>query len=535
LARIHDIGLIAALRVENGRPRRGFETYVGGGLGPVPYQAKLFTDFLPVEELLPTVQAIARVFARLGEKKNRNRARMKFLVEKLGLDEFRRLVAEERASLAPDPAWTSYLPEAEQFHERPARPPADLVRLESVNDGFSGWLATNVYRQRQPGYATVTVRLPLGDITADQLRRLADIARRYTPEAVRTTIEQNIVLRWVSEGDLPSLYEELKQARLASLGAGTIQDVTACPGTDTCKLGISASRGLARELGRRLGENGGALPEAARGLRIKISGCFNSCGQHHVADIGFYGVSRNKHGYTVPHFQVLLGGQWSENGGAYGLPIVAVPSKRIPEVVERITRKFAEERRQGEQFHQYVQRTGKAALKAALEDLTEVPPHEKDPSYYTDWGDAREFTTEDIGVGECAGEVVSPVEFRLAACERELFEAQLALERGETGRSAQMALTAMLNGARALLGDQNGASANDSRVVEEFRRRFYDTQLFFDPFVGGTFANYFFRAWESRNEPVEEDTVRRLLSEAQLFLDACHSCRGRIAQASAHR
>lgn len=536
LARIHDIGLIAAVREENGRLRRGFEMYVGGGLGPVPYQAKLFTDFLPAEELLPTAQSIARVFARLGEKKNRNRARMKFLVEKLGLEEFRRLVAEERAALAPDPAWTSYLPEAELFAERPSRPPTELVQLETANGSdFHRWLASNVYRQRQPGYAAVTVRLPLGDITSHQLRRLADIARKYTPETVRTTIEQNIVLRWVSEGDLSALYEDLKQARLASLGANTIRDITACPGTDTCKLGISASRGLARELERRIGDNGDGLPDAARDLRIKISGCFNSCGQHHVADLGFYGVSRNKHGYTVPHFQVLLGGQWSENGAAYGLPIVAIPSKRIPEAVERITRKFAAEHADGETFQQYVQRTGKAALKAALEDLADVPPHESDPSFYTDWGDAREYTTDDIGVGECAGEVVSPVEFQLAACERELFEAQLALERGEAAAASRLALAAMLNGARALLGVHNGAGADDSRIVEEFREKFYDTQLFFDPFVGGAFANYFFRAWESRHEPASEDSARRLLSEAQLFLDACHSCRSRIAAASAKK
>ncbi|MGQ9633932.1 MAG: nitrite/sulfite reductase, partial [Bryobacteraceae bacterium] len=536
LARIHDIGCIAATRVEQDRLRRGFEVYVGGGLGPVSYQAKLFTEFLPVEELLPTAQAIARIFARLGEKKNRNRARLKFLVEKLGIEEFRRLVAEERAALPPDPAWTSYLPDAERFAEKPSRPPSQLVRIDSGNGaGMSRWLATNVYRQRQPGYVTVTIRLPLGDITAHQLRKLADVARRYTPEAVRTTVEQNIVLRWVSEADLPALYEHLKQANLAAPGAGTIADITACPGTDTCKLGISSSRGLARELERRFEQAGETLDDAARGLRIKISGCFNSCGQHHVADLGFYGVSRNKYNYTVPHFQVVLGGQWSENGGAYGLTVAAVPSKRIPEAVERITKKFLAERNNGETFQQYVKRTGKAALKQVLEDLTEVPPHDVDASFYTDWGDAREFTTEDIGVGECAGEVVSSADFQLAAAESELFEAQLLLERGEVQSAVKLALEAMLHGARALLNLPQNAAVENQFLVDEFRRQFYDTQLFFDPFVGGTFANHFFRAWESRNEPVTADGVRRLVSEAQLFLDACHSCRGRLAAGAGKR
>jgi len=182
-----------------------------------------------------------------------------------------------------------------------------------------------------------------------------------------------------------------------------------------------------------------------------------------------------------------------------------------------------------------VKRTGKAALKQALEDLTEVPPHEVDASYYTDWGDAREFTTEDIGVGECAGEVVSSADFQLAASEREVFEAQLLLDRGEVKAAAKLALEAMLHGARALLNLPPNAAVADQFVVDEFRRQFYDTQLFFDPFVGGTFANHFFRAWESRNEPPTPDGVRRLVSEAQLFIDACHSCRGRLAATATKR
>ena len=163
-------------------------------------------------------------------------------------------------------------------------------------------------------------------------------------ETIRSTVEQNLVLRWVSEADLPALYSELKQADLATPVAGTIVDVSSCPGTDTCKLGIASSRGLAGELRTRLAAKNAEMDETIGGLRIKISGCFNSCGQHHVADLGFYGVSRNKNGYTVPHFQVLLGGEWVNNAGTYGLAIGAVPSKRIPETVDRITTRFRTER-----------------------------------------------------------------------------------------------------------------------------------------------------------------------------------------------
>ena len=176
-----------------------------------------------------------------------------------------------------------------------------------------------------------TITLPLGDISAEQMRALADIARRYVGDTLRTTVEQNIVLRWVSEADLPALYQAIKAIGLGAAGAGTIVDVTACPGTDTCKLGIASSRGLAGELRTVCGAELAAATKRCETLRIKVSGCFNSCGQHHVADIGFYGISRNVNGFQVPHFQVVLGGQWHDNAGAYGLAIGAVPSKRIPE------------------------------------------------------------------------------------------------------------------------------------------------------------------------------------------------------------
>ncbi len=415
LVRLHDIGLVA---VVNEQGQRGFEFYVGGGLGTVPQQAKLMAEFVSEEELLPLSQAIGRVFARLGEKKNRNTARLKFVVSKLGLDEFRRIVMEERAILEPDPRWTNWIEDARKAEEQPLRK-AEFLQIktgQAADPEFQTWYDTNVYGQRQAGYATVTVTLPLGDITSDQLRALADIARKYTRETVRTTVEQNIVLRWVSEADLPALYADLKNAKLALPGAGTITDVVSCPGTDTCKLGISASRGLAAELRQRLSERWYELNESIRGLHIKVSGCFNSCGQHHICDLGFYGMSRVKNGYAVPHFQVLLGGQWEANAGSYGLAIGAIPSKRIPEVVDRFTNRYIAERNAGETFQLFIKRIGKAECKKMVDDLTAVPAHDADPSFYQDWGDAREYTVGDLGEGECAGEIVSPTEFALTAC-----------------------------------------------------------------------------------------------------------------------
>src|ERR1700736_6063499 len=205
LTNLHDLGLIAVKRNENGEEKRGFEMYVGGGLGAVPYNAKLFDRFVPPEELLPLSQAIARVFAQLGEKKNRNRARIKFLVQDLGIEKFKELVLEERKTLAPDPRWVEYVDNASQFEEAPLRPGGEPPA--STSGAFGRWLKTNTRPQKQAGYVVVTVALPLGDITSNQLRTLADVVRRFTKETVRTTVEQNFVIRWVSQSDLPELYE----------------------------------------------------------------------------------------------------------------------------------------------------------------------------------------------------------------------------------------------------------------------------------------------------------------------------------------
>src|SRR6267154_1968072 len=422
LARMHDLGMIAVTRTENGKEKRGFETYVGGGLGAVPYQAKLFDTFVPPEELLPLAQAIARVFAARGEKKNRSRARIKFLIQDLGIEKFKELVLEERKNLPPDPRWTEFVKDADEFQETPLRPggKAPLLGTES----FQRWVKFNTRPQKQDGYVVVTIALPLGDIAANQLRSLADIARRFTMETIRTTVEQNIVLRWVSKSDLLDLHKALDAAGLAMPGAESIMDVAACPGTDTCKLGISSSRGLAAELRNRM---------------------------------------------------------------------------------------------------------GKVELKKMLEDLARLPADPSDRSFFSDWGDPREYSLSDMGIGECAGEVVSAVEFDLAAAERELFEAQVKWESGQVEEAGATAYKSMLRAAKALVKVETQNVTDDpGQIVREFRARYYDTQKFFDPFAGGKFANYLFAAHEKSNEPYTFDSTRYLIDEAQLFIDAAHSCYNRV-------
>jgi sulfite reductase (ferredoxin) len=528
LTNFHDLGAIAKTRVENGVTQRGFGFYVGGGLGSVPYPAALFDEFLPEEELLPMSQAVCRVFGRLGEKENRSRARIKFLVKKLGIEEFRRLVLEERKKLRPDPRWTAFLADLHKLDGQPLAAGAALA-AGARPEGFDAWLATNVQKQRQPGYAVATVKLPLGDFTPKQGRVLADIARRFSEDSLRTTVAQNLLFRWVPEAELPRLYAELRAIGLAEAGAETVTDVTACPGTDTCKLGISSSRGLAGELRRRLELAEDKLDQAAKSLHIKCSGCFNSCGQHHVADLGFLGVSRNVNGRRVPHFQLVVGGELANNAGSFGLAVGAVPSKRVPDLVNRLTQAYVDGKQAGETFQKWVTRVGKKEIRKISDEFTAVPPYEEDPSYYSDWGDPREYTIGDMGEGECAGEVVSSVQFGLAASEREVFEAQVLLDEKKHEDAGRRAYSAMLQAARALARNKNPNVGDDPKeIVDEFRAHYYDTKLFFDPYAGGKFAQYFFRAHEDGGKTGDEQSAHQLIEEAQLFVDAAHQCYTRI-------
>jgi sulfite reductase (ferredoxin) len=531
LTNLHDIGFTATTRLENGKEKRGFVTVVGGGLGAVPYNAKLLDSFVPAEEILPITQAVSRVFARLGEKRNRNRARIKFLVQDLGIEKFKELVVEERKALPYDPRWTDLIKDAESFREEPLAPEGQAVAPGSP--AFERWRRTNVRPQKQNGYAIATVALPLGDITANQLRSLADVVRRFTKGTVRSTVEQNFVIRWVSLKDLPDVCRALEAVGLGDPGAGAIVDIVTCPGTDTCKLGISSSRGLAAELRKRLTEKSFQFDKPVENLHIKISGCFNSCGQHHVADLGFYGVSRKMGGFAVPHFQVVLGGEWENNGATYGLPVVAIPSKNIPEVVSRLTEKYVVTRTNGETFKDFVKRTGKVQLKAMLEDLARPPANANDRTLFSDWGDPREYTLGDMGTGECAGEVVSAIEFELAAAEREVFEAQVAFEAGKVDQAGKTAYLAMLHGAKALVKLTDPMISDDAdQIISEFRTRYYDTQKFWDPFAGGKFANYLFDAHQKNKagQAYSEDSTRYLIDEAQLFIDAAHSCYNQLGK-----
>jgi len=523
LARMHDIGAIAKVETSGGKTRRGFEVYVGGGLGAVPYQAKLFSEFLPAEELLPTGQAIARVFAALGEKKARARARMKFLVQGMGIEKFRSAVAEERAKLPPDPRWTAYLEEAERDSEKALREPAELD-LARASAEFQRWHRSNVRPQRQRGYSVATIFLPLGDITSDQLRGLAEVSRKYVNGTVRTTVAQNLIFRWVSNADLPALHEDLKRLELALPFADTIADITACPGTDSCKLGIASSRGFAGVLHREFVKglrNGNGSSEPRKDVSIKASGCFNSCGQHHIANIGFFGTSKRKGQRVAPVLQVILGGTTEGNAASYGLMVGKVAAQKAPDVQRRLTEIYDSEKLEGEGFNACMERLGKARIHKELEpyDLGD------DEAYYHDNRQPWEYVKH-VEAGECAGEMVTQAEFMLDDAERLVFEATLDLEASRIEDASEKSWKAMKSAADGLLSTQGLLLSNNYDTVGEFRSRFAEPGRFF-PGV----AEYFFKAAAETRAGMDPERTRQLLEEANLFTEEAHVVYGRMAGA----
>jgi sulfite reductase beta subunit-like hemoprotein len=353
---IHDIGAVATVQAENGAARRGFRLYLGGGLGPAPHAAQLLEPFTPVEDLILTAEAIVRVFDRLGNRRNRARARMKFLVEDLGIEEFRRLVLEERRVVwASQPGALPSVPEVTQSAPAPV---AEVpVSSRPIPPGFEAWCKSNVVQQKQAGFCTAFVTVPGGDLTANQFRALAALARQFPGSEIRATMAQNIVLRWVREEWLPGLYATLVDAGLGQPGVHSIADVVGCPGADTCNLAVTYSHRLALELSRQLAERPDIfLAEDLKGVTIKVSGCPNACGQHHIAAIGLYGAVRRVDGYQVPHYQLLLGGEVRDGEAIFGESVMRIPARRVPEAIFRLIERYRAERVNGETFLSWVRR-----------------------------------------------------------------------------------------------------------------------------------------------------------------------------------
>jgi len=400
---IHDLGFVAQKKVINGKEVKGFAVYVGGGLGSTPYQAQLLDEFCPVDLYLPTAEAVIRLFDRNGERKDKNRARIKYLVAKWGIETFKtEFLAERRQVLMTGSGKESFWKLRFEEEKAPVLKAPAPTEAPAVLPGFEDWLKSNTFEQKQKGHFAAHVRCPLGDINPVEMRKLAKIARAFSGGRMRTTISQNILLYWIPKASLKAFYVQLSQAGLALKGAEEIRDITRCPGADTCQIAITHSKGLAFEMGKVF-ENGLGSDETFKKITIKISGCTNSCGQHHIANIGFHGASKVVDGRAVPHYQLMIGGYTDVNGVAvFGKRIAQIPAKRTPEATRAILEAFKKEKGAHEDFLQWAGRIGAPRLKEITAPFTTIPSYDDDPLMYEDLGDPGKPFKVEMGKGECA-------------------------------------------------------------------------------------------------------------------------------------
>jgi sulfite reductase beta subunit-like hemoprotein len=396
VAGIHDVGLIAQVRGGNGTAHRGFRVLVGGGLGSLPTEAAVLTDFLPEEELLPTIEAVLRVFTETGNRKNKLMARLKFVLRAKGIDEFRRLVAEKRKlSQAPAETFTVPSPIRQSLVTIGPSPLSSATAGTQTDPEYDRWAEHNLMFQRQAGYGGVWVKLAAGTLHSNQMRGLADVLKKHELTGVRIAVNQDLVIPWVPFDRVRAIYDELRAFDLATPGARTISDVTGCPGATTCNLGITRSLTLAEVLSREL--NDYTDPEIQK-LRIKISGCPNSCGHHHIADIGFYGNVRKIDDQQAPYYQLLLGGKVNADGVRFARQIMAVPARPIPAIIRELLSFYQQDRQAAETFTAWVARTSDKTIKERLLPWAEVTATSED--IFVDWGDSETYSLK-LGRGEC--------------------------------------------------------------------------------------------------------------------------------------
>jgi len=396
VAGIHDVGLIAQVRGSNGTSHRGFKVLVGGGLGSLPTEAAVLHDFLPEEELLPTIEAVLRVFNETGNRKNKLKARLKFVLREKGIEELRRLVAEKRkVSQAPAEAFTVPSPIKPALVTIAPTPLSSSMKEAQSDPEYDRWAEHNLMSQRQAGYGTVWIKLPAGTFHSNQMRGLADVLEKNELAGVRIAVNQDLVVPWVPFDRVRAVYDALLALDLAAPGARTISDVTGCPGATTCNLGITRSLTLADVLSREL--NGYNDPEIQK-LRIKISGCPNSCGHHHIADIGFYGNVRKIGDQQAPYYQLLLGGKVNADGVRFGRQILSVPARPIPGIIRELLSFYQQDRQRGETFSSWVTRTPDKAITERLRPLVDVSKAPED--LFVDWGDTETYSLK-LGRGEC--------------------------------------------------------------------------------------------------------------------------------------
>ncbi|WP_445957568.1 HEPN domain-containing protein [Yeosuana sp.] len=461
LSYMHDLGFIA--KIENGV--RGFKVMLGGGLGSQPRHADELYGFLPADKIIPVMEGVLRIFDRHGERRSRAKARIKFLIKDIGVEAFKELVETEQnaiefKSVAID--FESYVP------SKPVSIKTPKVNIKDKK-AFETWKATNIIPQKQAGYVAIGIKVLLGDFYTDKARLLADLVENYAAGEIRLSLRQNILIPFVREDLVPFFYLELDKLGFAEAGYNKAVDITACPGTDTCNLGIASSTGIAAELERVIKTE---YPQYLNNndLVIKISGCMNACGQHTMANIGFQGMSvRTPDKLVAPALQVLLGGGNLGNGnGLFADKVVKIPSRRGPDALRTILNDF-EANAQGKTFVEYYKITGERYyydLLNSLQDVTNLTQAD-----FIDWGTDKKYEKA-IGVGECAGVVIDLISTLFLESEEKIEDAKTSFDDKVYSSAIYQAYSSMVNSAKALLLSENISTNTQAGIISQFEETF---------------------------------------------------------------
>lgn len=516
LTYMHDMGFIP--KIKDGK--RGFKVVLGGGLGAQPMLAQLSFEFLEENQIIPYLEATLRVFDRHGERNSRNKARMKFLIQKIGFEKLTELIKGEWKALKNkaveiDIAEGAWALTEDQFPSKTSEEQAPATSEYEI------WKATNTFEQKQSGYYGVYVRILNGNVSSVVSRSLVDQLEGYIGDDVRVTINQGLMLKFVPEANLPYVFSVLKAHDLAAAGANSIANITACPGTDTCNLAISDSTNITSKLEEVIT---GDFPDLIHNnnIKIKISGCMNSCGQHGMANIGFHGSSlKSADKRVLPALQVLLGGGTLGDGvGRVADKVIKVPSKRGPEVLRVVLNNYEENALEGEYFNDYYDRQGEKYFYALLKPVADLTTLKEDD--FIDWGASEQFQTE-IGVGECASVIIDLVATLLFESEEKYTWTEAAYEENRWADSIYHAYSVFVSAAKALLLDKSISASTQSGVIDKFEENFVATN---EISLGGkTFRELVLQI--NQNEPSPE-FARSYVAEAKAFLELAKAYREQL-------
>ena len=503
---IHDLGFIPTVRRENGEDSYGFKVLLGGGLGAQAIKATSIYDFIHEQEVIPLTEAVIRIFDRYGERAKRHKARMKYLVRRLGVEKFLQLVEEERKVISG-----TYPVDHTTMDEIPELPKLDGRQVEKPGtDNYQSWLRTNTFSQKQPSFKGVYIRVQNGDLSSNQARGLAGIVRRFAADDVRITVNQGLLLRYIDTGFVPGVYQALTQIGLAAPGFDSVHDITACPGSDTCNLAVTNSTGLTRALEKILTSEYPELIDE-KGVHIKISGCMNSCGHHMNANIGFHGSTIKSGNMVAPAVQVVLGGGLDPDGsGQLADKIIKVPTKRAPQVVRLVLDGYKVDSLKDEAFNEYYRRKGKAYFYQLLKPLADQTRLAN--SDFFDWEQSAQYKQQ-IGVGECAGVTLDVIGTVISEATEKLEAAKEGLDSGAFADAIYNTYSSLVIGAKAALLSIDIECNTQAKIISDFDHHLVAAGQFE---LKGSFEN---TVYQINKQKPSKDFANDYFNSGKNFLD----------------